>query len=77
MSADLHGLGRVLIVGGLALTLFGLFLVMGPKLPWLGRLPGDIIIRREHVTFYFPLATSLLASLIFTVVVWLIGRFKH
>ena len=77
MSADVQGVGRILIVSGVVLVLIGLALAAGPKLPWLGRLPGDIMIRREHVTFYVPLATSLLASLLFTLVAWLVGRFRH
>jgi hypothetical protein len=43
-------------------------------LRWLGRLPGDILIQRDHFTFYFPLTTGLLVSLVLTLVFWLIGR---
>ncbi|MBI4342331.1 MAG: DUF2905 domain-containing protein [Candidatus Omnitrophica bacterium] len=77
MSADLQPLGRALILFGIILAVFGLLLLAGPKIPWLGRLPGDLIIQRERFSFYLPLASSLLASLILSLVLWLIGRFRH
>lgn len=67
-------LGRMLIVVGVVIALIGLLFTLGGRLPWLGRLPGDITIRRGNVTFYFPLVTSLLLSVILTVIVWLVGR---
>ncbi len=51
----------------------GLFLLSG-KVPWLGRLPGDIIIQKKNFTFYFPLATSVLVSVILTLLLWFFGR---
>ena len=44
------------------------------RVPWLGRLPGDIHIQRGGWTFYFPLATSLLLSLVLTLILWILGR---
>lgn len=67
-------LGRVLIVVGLLIVLIGVVLTLAGRVPWLGRLPGDITIRRDNFTFYFPLATSVLLSLVLTVILWLIGR---
>ena len=68
--------GKLLIVFGAVLMLVGVLLAWGgPEgsgLP--GRLPGDIIIRRENFTLYFPLATSLLLSVILSLVFWLLGR---
>ena len=61
-------LGRFLIVFGLLLAAVGLLLVFAPKIPWLGRLPGDIIIRRQNFTFYFPLVTCLLVSIILSLI---------
>jgi hypothetical protein len=43
----------------------------------IGRLPGDIVYRGKHTTFYFPLATSILLSVVLTLVLWLVGRMKH
>jgi hypothetical protein len=66
--------GRLLIVLGLLIALVGVALVLIGRVPWLGRLPGDILIRRGNWTFYFPLATSLLLSVVLTLLIWLLGR---
>jgi hypothetical protein len=47
---------------------------MGGKIPWIGRLPGDLTIRGEKYTFYFPLATSILISIVLSLIFWFIGR---
>ena len=62
----LHTLGRFLIILGLILALIGLLLIFSEKIPWIGRLPGDILIKRGKWTFYFPLATSILLSILIT-----------
>ncbi len=68
-------MGRWLIMIGLVLVGLGvLFLLLG-RLPWLGRLPGDIVIERPGLTVYIPLGTMLLLSLVLTVLANLIGRF--
>jgi hypothetical protein len=68
-------MGRALIAVGIVLVVFGLLLTLGDKLPIrLGRLPGDIVIRGKGTTFYFPLATSLILSLLLSLVLWLLGR---
>ena len=59
-------LGKMLILLGVFIILIGFLLVIGEKIPWIGRLPGDIIIRKKNFTFYFPLATSILISIILT-----------
>jgi hypothetical protein len=66
--------GKLLIVFGLLIALVGVVLVLIGRVPWLGRLPGDILVQRGNWTFYFPLATSLLLSLVLTLLVWLLGR---
>jgi hypothetical protein len=58
--------GKLLILLGVFIILIGLLLLIGEKIPWIGRLPGDIIIRKKNFTFYFPLATSILISIILT-----------
>ncbi len=58
--------GRFLILTGLMIAAIGLFLVFADKLPWIGRLPGDILIKKGKWTFYFPLATSILLSILLT-----------
>jgi hypothetical protein len=68
-------LGRTLIAIGTILVIVGLLFTLGARLPFrLGRLPGDIIIRGRNSTFYFPLVTCLLISLILSLVMWLFGR---
>ena len=66
-------MGRTLIVIGLLFVLVGLAWPWLGKVP-LGRLPGDIVIRRENVGFYFPLASSLLVSILLSLLFWLFRR---
>lgn len=71
-------LGRWLLVLGGVLVLVGAFFYFGGRLPFrLGRLPGDIVHRGEHTTFYFPLATSIVISLILTLLFWILGNFRR
>jgi hypothetical protein len=67
-------LGKTLILFGVLLIVLGLFFSFGSKIPWLGRLPGDIYINRGNFSFYFPLATCILLSLIITLVLYLFRR---
>jgi len=67
-------IGRMLVVFGLLIAFVGLALMLVGRVPWLGRLPGDIHIQRGGWTFYFPLATSLLLSLVLTLILWILGR---
>jgi uncharacterized membrane protein YkgB len=62
----LGALGKMLILLGVLILVIGLLLLVGEKIPWVGRLPGDIIIKKERFTFYFPLTTSILISIILT-----------
>jgi len=71
---DFSGLGRMLIFMGLLLAAFGLLITVVGKVPGLFRLPGDIVIKREGFVFYFPLATSLLISVVLTLLLWLLRR---
>lgn len=70
----MSGLGKTLIVIGLLVAVLGLLITLAGKLPWLGRLPGDITIKRDNFTFYFPLATSILLSLLLSFLLWLFRR---
>ncbi len=68
-------MGKLLLIFGLVLAAVGLLLTLGPKLPFrLGRLPGDFILKRDHFTFYFPLATGLLLSVVVSFLFWFFGR---
>lgn len=66
--------GKLLVAFGLLLTLAGVLLLLVGRVPWLGRLPGDIHVQRGNWTFYFPLATSLVLSVVLTLLFWLLGR---
>jgi hypothetical protein len=71
-------LGRVLIVIGAVAMIAGLaFILLGRANIPLGRLPGDIVYRGKNSTFYFPLATSILVSVVLSVVMYLIGRLRR
>lgn len=69
-------LAKILIAVGGLLLLAGLLLLFFDRLPFSGRLPGDIVVRKKNFTFYFPLATSILISIILSLVLWFISRFR-
>ena len=68
------GLGKTLIYLGLLLVAIGLVLSLAGKLPWLGHLPGDFSIERERFSFYFPLATCVLISIVISLVLYFFRR---
>jgi hypothetical protein len=70
----MHDVGRALLVLGVVIALAGLLIMVVGRVPWLGRLPGDIHIQRGNWSFYFPLATSLVVSVLLTLLFWLFGR---
>ncbi len=71
-------IGKILVAFGVLMVLLGVILLvvgnLSGKVPWIGRLPGDIHIQRGNWTFYFPLGTSILISIILTLGLWLTGR---
>lgn len=67
-------LGRTLIFFGLLLLVLGLVLSLAGKLPWIGHLPGDITIQRGRFTFYFPITTCILISVIVSLVLYFFRR---
>ena len=73
---DSSGLGRFLVAVGLDAAGIGLLLIMGGKGPfgWIGRLPGDFYFKGKNFSFYFPLATGLLISVVLTVILWIMNR---
>ena len=72
----MHELGRGLVILGAVLLLIGGILLFANKVPFLGRLPGDFLIKRGTFTFYLPLATSVLISLLISLILTLIGKFR-
>jgi Protein of unknown function (DUF2905) len=70
----IENIGKALITLGIVLIVIGsLFFVMG-KIPWFGRLPGDIMIKNDNVTFFFPITTMILLSIVVTLIFNIIGR---
>lgn len=67
-------IGRTLIVLGLIVAAVGLLLTFAGKLPWLGHLPGDIRIERDGFSFYFPLTTCIIVSVVITLVLYFLRR---
>jgi hypothetical protein len=64
--SPLGSLGKILIIIGVIMAVIGAIFLLGDKIPWIGRLPGDIYIKRDKFTFYFPLMTSIIISLLLT-----------
>lgn len=72
---DVTALGRLLILVGVVVIAVGLLLTFTDRIPLLGRLPGDFVIRGDRWTFYLPLGTSILISVILTLILMLSGAF--
>ena len=71
---SLVDLGKVLIGFGVLIAAIGGLLVLAGRVPWIGRLPGDIYVQRGNWSFYFPLATSLIVSVLLTLIFWMVNR---
>lgn len=67
---------KILIILGAVLIVIGLVMLGIQKLPFLGQLPGDIFIKRENYSFYFPLTTSIIVSILISLVLYFIGKFR-
>ncbi|MBD3425640.1 MAG: DUF2905 family protein [Candidatus Omnitrophica bacterium] len=70
----MQAVGKMLVILGLVLLLAGGLFLLSGKIPWLGRLPGDIVIRRENFTFYFPVTTCILVSIVISFLLFLFTR---
>jgi hypothetical protein len=70
----MRDLGRLLMLVGAAVFALGALLALAGRLPWLGRLPGNVVFERGPVTCYFPLATSLILSVVLTLAFWFFRR---
>jgi hypothetical protein len=67
-------IGKALIIFGIILVGVGVFLAFFEKVPFVGKLPGDIYIHKRNFTFYFPLATSILVSIVLSLIMWIASR---
>jgi len=68
------GLGKTLIFLGIVIILIGLGLLFAHKIPYVGRLPGDIYVKKDNFTFYFPLGTCIVISIVFSLIFWLFRK---
>ncbi len=74
MNFDVSQIGKMLILFGGIIVLVGIILLSFGKIPFLGKLPGDIIIQKKNFTFYFPIATSLILSLLLSLLFYLFKK---
>lgn len=70
----MHDIGKTFVIIGLVIAVAGVVLMLVGRVPWLGRLPGDIYVQRGNWSFYFPIATSIVLSVLLTLLFWLFGR---
>jgi hypothetical protein len=74
MKLTVSEIGRWLIYAGIMLVIVGAVFLLAGKIPWLGKLPGDIVIKRDNFTFYFPLGTCILISIVLSLILYLFRR---
>ena len=70
------GMAKVMILIGAVLIVVGLVVLFFPRLPFVGKLPGDILVKKENFTLYFPLATSIVISIVISLILYLINKFR-
>ena len=71
---EFQQIGKLLIIAGIFILILGIIFLLGDKIPFIGRLPGDIIIKKKNFTFYFPLVTSIILSLIISLILFLLKK---
>ena len=73
----MEGIGKILLIVGGIIVILGLILIFSHNVPFLGKLPGDIFVKRDGFCFYFPIVTFLILSLLITIIVNVILYFLH
>ncbi|MBM3165925.1 MAG: DUF2905 domain-containing protein [Chloroflexi bacterium] len=73
----MEGIGKILLIVGGIIILLGLVMILGQHIPFFGKLPGDIVIKKEGFSFYFPIVTFLILSIILTLIINLILYFLN
>ena len=72
---NFSNLGKILIYIGIGIAILGGLLLLFSKVPFIGKLPGDIIIKKENFSFYFPIASGIIISIVLTIILNIIVRF--
>jgi hypothetical protein len=73
----MEGIGKILLIVGGSIVILGLILIFSQHIPFLGKLPGDIFVKRDGFSFYFPIVTFLIVSVLITIIVNGILYFLH
>lgn len=76
MNPPFDSIGKLLVIGGIILVVIGVIIIYFNKIPFLGKLPGDILIKKDNFAFYFPIVTSIILSIVISLVIYLIRRFQ-
>lgn len=71
---NISGLGKMIFIAGIIIAVVGLIIMFFNKIPFIGKMPGDIIIKKENFTFYFPIVTSILLSIILSLIFYFLRR---
>ena len=74
MTGEFTAVAKFLIITGIVLTIAGIIMLFAGKIPYLGRLPGDIYVKKDNFVFFFPLVTSIIISVILTVILRIFFR---
>ncbi|MEM7007993.1 MAG: DUF2905 domain-containing protein [Thermodesulfobacteriota bacterium] len=69
-------MGKIVIILGIFLIVLGLLIEFYPRVPFIGKLPGDFYIKQENFSFYFPLATSIILSVILSLAIYILSKFR-
>lgn len=73
---NLENFGKIFLIFGIILIITGVIFILAGKIPFLGKLPGDIYIKKENFAFYFPITTAILISIILSLILNIISRLK-
>lgn len=71
---NISGLGKMIFIAGIIIAVVGLIIMFFNKIPFIGKMPGDIIIKKDNFTFYFPIVTSILLSIILSLIIYFLRR---
>lgn len=66
--------GKILIIFGIFITVLGILFFFAGKAPWIGKLPGDIVIDRKNFSLYIPITTSIILSILITLIFWILSK---